>query len=59
MTVDSAHTLAGRLSLTPSVEVSLRHDGGNAETGAGMDIGGGLSGGDSAIHLAVGVRERR
>ena len=31
-----AYTLAGRLSLTPSVEVGLRHDGGDAETGAGM-----------------------
>jgi hypothetical protein len=35
-------TVAGRLSLTPSVEVGLRQDGGDAETGAGMDIGGGL-----------------
>ena len=31
----------GRLSLTPSVEVGLRRDGGDAETGAGMDVGGG------------------
>ena len=37
-----AYTLAGRLSLRPSVEVGLRHDGGDAETGAGMDVGGGL-----------------
>ena len=36
------YTLAGRLSLRPSVEVGLRHDGGDAETGAGMDVGGGL-----------------
>ena len=33
----------GRLSLTPSVEVSLRRDGGEAETSAGMDVGGGLA----------------
>ena len=32
----------GRLSLRPSVEVGLRRDGGDAETGAGMDVGGGL-----------------
>ena len=37
-----AYTFAGRLSLKPSVEVGLRHDGGDAETGAGMDVGGGL-----------------
>ena len=36
------YTLAGRLSLRPSVEVGLRHDGGDAETGAGLDVGGGL-----------------
>ena len=34
--------LGGRLSLTLSVEVGLRQDGGDAETGAGMNIGGGL-----------------
>ena len=37
-----AYTLGGRLSLRPSVEVGLRHDGGDAETGAGMDVGAGL-----------------
>ena len=36
------YALAGRLSLRPSVEVGLRHDGGDAETGAGLDVGGGL-----------------
>ena len=30
-----AYTLVGRLSLRPSVEVGLRHDGGDAEPGAG------------------------
>ena len=33
-------TVGGRLSLTPSVEVGLGQDGGDAETGAGMDVGG-------------------
>ena len=36
------YALAGRLSLRPSVEVGLRQDGGDAETGAGLDVGGGL-----------------
>ena len=31
----------GAGSLTPSVEVGLRYDGGDAETGAGVELGGG------------------
>ena len=53
-----AYTLAGRLSLRPSVEVGLRHDGGDAETGAGMDVGVGLVVSDAATGLAVDVRVR-
>ena len=53
-----AYTLAGRLSLTPSVEVGLRHDGGDAETGAGMDVGAGLVVSDASTGLAVDVRVR-
>ena len=53
-----AYALAGRLSLTPSVEVGLRHDGGDAETGAGMDIGAGLVVSDAGTGLAVDVRVR-
>ena len=53
-----AYTLAGRLSLKPSVEVGLRHDGGDAETGAGMDVGVGLVVSDAATGLAVDVRVR-
>ena len=52
------YTLAGRLSLRPSVEVGLRHDGGDAETGAGMDIGGGLVVADAGSGLAVDVQVR-
>ena len=52
------YTLAGRLSLRPSVEVGLRHDGGDAETGAGMDVGGGLVVSDASTGLAVDVRVR-
>ena len=53
-----AYTLAGRLSLRPSVEVGLRHDGGDAEPGAGMDVGAGLVMADAATGLAVDVRVR-
>ena len=53
-----AYTLAGRLSLTPSVEVGLRHDGGDAEMGAGMDVGAGLIVSDAETGLAVDVRVR-
>ena len=52
------YTLAGRLSLRPSVEVGLRHDGGDAENGAGMDVGGGLVVSDASTGLAVDVRVR-
>ena len=52
------YALAGRLSLRPSVEVGLRHDGGDAETGAGLDVGGGLVVSDTSTGLAVDLRVR-
>ena len=52
------YALAGRLSLRPSVEVGLRHDGGDAETGAGLDVGGGLVMSDASTGLAVDLRVR-
>ena len=48
----------GRLSLTPSVEAGLRRDGGDAETGAGMDVGGGLAFTDTVTGLSVDVQVR-
>ena len=48
----------GRLSLKPSVEVGLRRDGGDAETGAGMDVGGGLAFTDAVTGLSLDVRVR-
>ena len=48
----------GRLSLTPSVEVGVRRDGGDAETGAGMDVGGGFSFSDTVSGLSLDVRVR-
>ena len=53
-----AYAVAGRLSLTPSVEAGLRHDGGDAETGAGMDVGAGLVVSDSSTGLSLDVRVR-
>ncbi len=53
-----AYTLTGRLSLRPSVEVGLRHDGGDAETGAGLDVGGGLVVADASTGLAIDLRVR-
>ena len=53
-----AYTPGGRLSLRPSVEVGLRHDGGDAETGAGMDVGAELIVSDASTGLAVDVRVR-
>ena len=53
-----AYTLGGRLSLKPVVEVGLRQDGGDAETGAGMDVGAGLVASDAATGLTVDVRVR-
>ena len=53
-----AYTLVGRLSLRPSVEVGLRPDGGDAETGAGLDVGAGLVMADASAGLAVDLRVR-
>lgn len=51
-----AYTLGGRLALTPSVEVGLRHDGGDAEAGAVVDVGAGLVASDSPSGLSLDVR---
>ena len=49
---------AASLSLAPSVEVGLRRDGGDAETGAGMDVSGGLAFVDTVAALSLDVRVR-
>ena len=46
------------LSLQPSLEVGLRRDGGDAETGAGVDVGGGLIVSDRLTGLSADVRVR-
>ena len=50
--------IGGRMALTPSVEVGLRQDGGDAETGTGMDVGGGLSFTDSLTGLSLDLQVR-
>ena len=52
------YRLGNILSLKPLVEVGLRHDGGDAETGAGMDIGGGVTVSSPAAGLSVDLRVR-
>ena len=52
-------TIASRMALTPSVEIGIRQDGGDAETGRGMDLGAGLVLADGVTGLAVDIRVRR
>ena len=44
------------MSLAPTVEAGVRHDGGDAETGLGLDAGGGLRFTAAAIGLMVDAR---
>ena len=44
--------------LTPSLEAGLRHDGGDAETGFGLDLGGGFTLSDPARGLQAEIRGR-
>ena len=50
--------LGGGTVLTPSLEAGLRHDGGDAETGFGLDLGGGLALSDPARGLQAEIRGR-
>ena len=50
--------LTGGRSLTPTVELGLRHDGGDAETGFGMEVGGGTVFADAARGLMAQVMMR-
>ena len=52
-------TIAARMAFTPSVEVGIRQDGGDAEVGRGLDVGLGLVLADGVTGLAVDVRVRR
>ena len=50
--------LEGGPALTPSLELGVRHDGGDAETGFGVDIGGGLVFADPKRGLTFDVSAR-
>ena len=45
-------------SLTPKLELGARHDGGDAETGFGIELGGGLAWTDPALGLTLDVSGR-
>ena len=51
-------SLSGGASLTPSVEIGVRHDGGDAETGFGIDFGGGIAWSDPKNGLSAELRGR-
>ena len=56
--VDGSRTFAltGGATLAPSVELGLRHDGGDAETGTGMEFGAGLGYADPSRGLDMALR---
>ena len=53
-----AHTLTSGARLVPSVELGVRHDGGDGETGTGLEIGGSLRYLNPAAGLTVEGRAR-
>ena len=53
-----SYVVADALTLTPVIEIGLRHDGGDAETGAGLDVGSGIVIAAPSSGLAVDVRVR-
>ena len=50
--------LGGDAVLTPSLELGVRHDGGDAETGFGADIGAGLALAAPSLGLSAEIRAR-
>ena len=48
----------GAGTLVPTAEIGLRHDGGDAETGFGLDLGGGLSWSDPENGVSAELRGR-
>ena len=48
----------GGATLRPSLELGVRYDGGDAETGAGVELGGGVAFADAASGLSVDARAR-
>ena len=58
VTADWRRTLESGATLGPRLEAGLRHDGGDAETGFGLEIGGGIGFSDPASGLSVTVDGR-
>ena len=50
--------IEGGGQLTPKLELGARHDGGDAETGFGLELGGGLAWSDPALGLTLDVSGR-
>ena len=50
--------LEGSSHLTPKLEIGARHDGGDAETGFGVEIGGGIAWTGPALGLSLDVSGR-
>ena len=53
-----AFEVGGGGVLRPSLELGARHDGGDAETGAGVELGGGISYTDTASGLSIEAKGR-
>ena len=53
-----AFVLEGGATLEPTFELGLRHDGGDAETGYGVDVGGGLAWSAPALGLSAQLAAR-
>ena len=53
-----AMALEGGGAMTPALELGLRHDGGDAETGFGVELGGGLTWNDPALGLSLDLSGR-
>ena len=50
--------LSETATLRSSLELGVRHDGGDAETGAGVELGGGISWADTASGLSIEAKAR-
>ena len=56
MEASRAFEVGDEAALTPSVDVGLRHDGGDAETGTGLEVGGSVRYSRRGITVAGAVR---
>ena len=53
-----AFALGGGATVRPSLELGVRHDGGDAETGTGVELGGGVAFTDADSGLSIEARAR-